>query len=240
MDSAYWRTAAVSLARNTRSTPGFATDLLRSGLVRDARPKAPSLFMLDAYPEIEGVTVELGEITYRLSNLDPTEQYVLAALARLRQPARIFEMGTYDGATTLLLARNAPNASIYTLDLAPESAVKASVAHEAENAAAGAGMRFAGGPESARITQLYGDSRAFDFSPWAGTIDLVLVDAGHDYDCAKPDTDNAFRLLAPGGLILWDDYVVGWPGVVRAVDESRRAIKRFASTDLAFYDDRTP
>lgn len=235
MSFAYWTEAGRSLARNVR-TPGFARELATAGLRRDAGPKAPTVFVLDAYPEADGVAVEMGEVAYRRSNLDPMEQYVLAVLAKLREPRRIFEIGTYDGASTVLLARNAPNAQILTLDLPPAHARAATVEKEVENAAAGAGSRFRSAPEAERITQLYGDSRMFDFSPWLGSVDLVLVDAGHDYDCAHADTVNALRLLAPGGLIVWDDYQVGWPGVVRAVDECRQPVRHIASTDLAVFD----
>ena len=45
--------------------------------------------------------VAMGDMTYRVSNMDPFELYCLAAIARIRRPRTIFEVGTYDGATTL-------------------------------------------------------------------------------------------------------------------------------------------
>jgi len=42
--------------------------------------------MLDLYPEIEGLTVDLGSISFRRQNLDPLERFFLAALVALRQP----------------------------------------------------------------------------------------------------------------------------------------------------------
>ena len=236
MTLTYWAQALGSLARNVRSSPGFGRDLAVAGLRHDLEPKAPSAFILDAYPEAEGVSVNMGEVAYRRSNLDPMEQYVLAVLAKIRRPQRVFEIGTYDGASTLLLARNAPQAEILTLDLPPDLATAATVANEVQNATDGVGFRFQGQAEAARMTQLLGDSRVFDFSPWYGTVDLVLVDAGHEYDCAKPDTDNALRLLAPGGIVVWDDYQVGWPGVVRAVDECGRAVIHVTATGFGVYD----
>ena len=184
------------------------------------------------------MAINLGVVEYRRSNLDPMEQFALAAIARLRQPRTIFELGTYDGATTLLLARTAPHARILTLDLDPTLASAATVADEVENARTGVGSRYAGRPEADRIEQLFGDSRRFDFSPWLGTVDLVLVDAGHEYDSVAVDTATAFRLLRCNGVVVWDDYMVGWPGVVRAVDESQRNIFHLAGTDFAVYDER--
>jgi predicted O-methyltransferase YrrM len=237
MDIRYWVRATCSFLRHTVE-PGFVADVVRSGLRADGATNATVRFLLDVWPDIEGVPVEIGTVEYRLSNLSPTEQYAIAAIAKLRQPAAIFEIGTYDGATTLLLARNAPGARVLTLDLDRETASTATVPGEARNARSGrVGSRFTGSAEADRIEQLYGDSRTFDFSPWHGTIDLVLIDAGHDYDCVAADTASAFRLLRPGGIVIWDDYTPGWPGVVQAVDELDRPIIQIASTDLAIYDD---
>jgi hypothetical protein len=55
---------------------------------------------------------------------------------------------------------------------------------------------------------LLGDSRIFDFSPWARTIDLVLVDGGHDFEMALAHTFSAQWLLALGGVMVWDDHVL--------------------------------
>ncbi len=50
-------------------------------------------------------------------------------------------------------------------------------------------------------------------------MDLILVNAGHEYEYVQADTANALKMLSPAGLLVWDDYHVGWPGVVRAVEE---------------------
>ena len=61
----------------------------------------------------------------------------------------------------------------------------------------------------------------------------MLVDAGHEYEFVKADTETALRLIRPGGTILWDDYDPGWPGVVRAVDGTGLPIICFTHTDMA-------
>ena len=237
-DYVYWGRAAASLLRHVR-TAGFARNLLTAGLTADAAPKAATIDFLAAYPEAEGLPVSMDDVEFRRSNMDPLEQYILAALVTINSPRRIFEIGTYDGATTLMLARAAPRAEVFTLDLQPESADAADVFEEATNAAAsGVGSRFAGREEAARITRLFGDSLTFDYTPWRGSIDLVLVDAGHSYENARADTMTALSLLSPGGIVVWDDYMPGWPGVVRAVDElpQRAQIRRPEGTALAILD----
>jgi predicted O-methyltransferase YrrM len=57
-----------------------------------------------------------------------------------------------------------------------------------------------------KITQLYGDSRTFDFAPYLEDIDLVYVDGAHDYEAVKRDTENAIAMLRPGGYALWDEF----------------------------------
>lgn len=47
--------------------------------------------------------------------------------------------------------------------------------------------------------------------------DIVYIDAGHEYESVKLDIDVFWRLLRPGGVMIFDDYA--WPGVKRAVDE---------------------
>jgi len=47
--------------------------------------------------------------------------------------------------------------------------------------------------------------------------DIVHIDAAHDYDSVKDDAKMYFELLAPGGVLIGDDY--GWAEVKRAADD---------------------
>lgn len=58
-------------------------------------------------------------------------------------------------------------------------------------------------------------------------VDLLHIDAGHEYDAVSSDLQAWSRLLAPNGTIIMDDYMwddakqasTGWPGVAKAVNE---------------------
>lgn len=58
-------------------------------------------------------------------------------------------------------------------------------------------------------------------------VDLLHIDAGHEYDAVSSDLQTWSRLLAPNGTIIMDDYMwddakqaaTGWPGVAKAVNE---------------------
>lgn len=160
------------------------------------------------------------------------ELSIVVGLARTRQAARIFEIGTFDGRTTLNLHLNAPEAQVHTIDL------PAGKAGAPEGKSPGALIRdhVAAG----RIIQLWGNSLEFDFSPWFGTRDFVFVDAGHSYRNARADSQTALRLIeGREGAILWHDYG-SWPGVTQAVDQVRDLVASDVSmgwlegTSLAF------
>jgi predicted O-methyltransferase YrrM len=237
MDTRFWGKALKSFVRNVRD-PSFLRLVLTAGLRADEAPKALAIDLLKSYPEAKFLTVPMGDVSFRIWNMDPLERFCLAALASLRQPRQIFEIGTFDGSTTLLLARTVPRAHIYTLDLSPEYVDgKNDLALARVN---GAGSKFKGVPESDRITQLYGDSRNFDFSPYFDKMDMVVVDGGHEADCVTPDTENALKMVTPDGLVAWDDYSPKWPDVVAAVDDAARrrrlVLARIADTEIALYD----
>jgi hypothetical protein len=47
----------------------------------------------------------------------------------------------------------------------------------------------------------------------------VYIDASHDYESVKKDIEAWNRVVKPNGFLCGDDYMAGWPGVVKAVDE---------------------
>lgn len=162
-------------------------------------------------------------------NVSGYELLVIAQLVKARAAASVFEIGTFDGRTTLNLAANlVEDGRVYTLDLPPEDLNRTGL-----NIASGdenfikkdrSGARFAGTPYAARITQLYGDSATFDFAPYEGKMDVVFVDGAHSYEYVRNDTRIALRLLKPsGGLILWHDYGSRWwKDLTRAMHELHR------------------
>lgn len=52
-----------------------------------------------------------------------------------------------------------------------------------------------------------------------GFFDIVYIDASHEYEFIKEDIINWLPKVKKGGIICGDDYIAGWPGVIRAVDE---------------------
>lgn len=159
-------------------------------------------------------------------NVTEWELTVIAMLCAAHRPDACFEIGTFDGRTTLNLAANmSPDGCVYTLDLAPDALMKTaiSIAPGDENfiLKKESGTRFKDTPYAGKIIQLWGDSAVYDYSSYWGKMDLVFVDGAHSYDYVVKDTETALKLLKPGGgIILWHDYGSRyWKDLTRALNE---------------------
>lgn len=142
-----------------------------------------------------------------------TEAWVLAVLSKKSKV--MFEFGTCTGRTAYMWARNSPpDAKIVTLTLGPDDV--ASYRKEGEDTTSATDIAIAeskfdrfyysGTPVASKVEQLFGDSKTFDESPWAGHCDLVFVDGSHARSYVQSDSQKALRLVKPGGLVLWHDY----------------------------------
>lgn len=174
------------------------------------------------------------------------ETWILANLAKGAKT--IFEFGTATGKTAYLLARNAPgDARVITLTLAPDqlgdyrrgagddpAAERAAIAEsEFER------FYYGGTAVEPKVTQVFGDSKGFDDSPYAGACDLIFIDGSHAYSYVRSDTEKALRMIAPGGIILWHDYhgPRRAKGVFRALNELSGELElvRIKGTALVAY-----
>lgn len=171
-----------------------------------------------------------------------TESLTLAAVCQHVAPKKVFEIGTYKGASTLVMAMHTPpETEILTLDLPPQQrATKYPVdIGDITGVPFTVGELYRGTEFEPKIHQLYGDSGVFDFEGFYGKVDLVFVDGNHTYENVKTDSENAFRILSSGGVIIWDDYHPDWgPGVIRALHEiTDKCLYQIMGTRLAIYLD---
>jgi hypothetical protein len=177
-------------------------------------------------------------------NVSALELAVLARLVKSRGPALLWEIGTFDGRTTRVLAANAPNdAQVHTLDLPADGL--GSTAHALTPGERGyvrkptSGARFAGTPEAAKITQHLGDSATFDFTPWRRQVDFVFIDGSHAAAYVHSDTNRAGLLTDDRkAVVVWHDYGE-WPGVTETLDTLAPTMKgayRVAGTTLVVWE----
>lgn len=161
----------------------------------------------------------------------------LVEVARFVGARRLFEIGTYNGATAWCLARNLPTAEVHTLDLPPE-----------ESPALGYGVSDAGNRRrfehlayetlplgDSRVVQHWGDSATFDFAPWRGTVDLVYVDGAHSHDYVRADSTTALDLVSDSGVVVWDDYWRRIDGVKAILDDLPVPLFRVPGTRLVVH-----
>lgn len=212
-----------AIARAAADPRGARARLLKGLWIEIKRFSAPHVMSVEP-AQIAGL--DLVRVEGHVMRHSPL---VLCALAQLLGCRSIFEIGTFRGDTSWLLAHNLPQAHVFTLDLpGPESAQRARLEitdvdeyfHTWER-----GARFRDTPESLRITPLVGDSATFDFSPYRGAMDLVYIDASHSYSYVRADTEAALAMLSPTGTIVWDDYTY-YPGIYAYLNELAPALDR--------------
>jgi len=192
-------------------------------------------------------TPSLWENQKENGNVRISELGILAALASdCADHTNLFEIGTFDGRTTLNLALNSPqNCRVHTLDLPPELATRFDLAegerHLVEKPKPGTRYEKhrASKPGSVgKIHQWLGDSATFNFEPYASTCSLVFVDGSHAYDYALSDSRAAMSMVRPGGVVIWHDYGI-WEGVTQALgdleERERHGLKHIRGTSLVYW-----
>jgi predicted O-methyltransferase YrrM len=201
--------------------------------------------LLEALSTVELVAVT-GPITFQAQvatvsgrhnwSLGAAEQIVLQAIVSGRGVMTAFEIGTFNGGTTRVLAEALPpDGRIVTLDLPPAEFDASQAPRDFGGTEVGKAYRDS--PAAGKVTQILADSLAFDSSSHAGQYDLVLVDGGHEYVHGVADTRTALRLVAPGGVIVWDDFAPYWHGLVRGICQAMegRVLYRLAGTAFGLY-----
>lgn len=205
----------------------WATYLWRVNLYRlpASALKLPEIPLSELLPKVDSICVNLQYALHRVGSLPLEELVILTILVRHFQPKRIVEIGTSEGRTTINLALNAPpDAEIITLDLPPELTGehrKHSGPNYKQMNIDEPGVLFRNHPVASKIKMVLADSTKFDWTPYERSVDFVFIDGAHDYESVRKDTENALRIIRPGGIIVWHDYGV-WKGVTRCLDELRK------------------
>ncbi|MBI3295861.1 MAG: class I SAM-dependent methyltransferase [Deltaproteobacteria bacterium] len=151
------------------------------------------------------------------------EQVVMNGLVKLLNPRCVFEIGTAWGGTTYNFFLNTEEGcEIFTLDELEQPIARPEVATMFEHP---------------RVHRLRGNSLRFDFSPWERSCDLIFIDGNHDAVTIRCDTENAFRMIRPGGIILWHDDIPLFPGVQQWLLELERhePVSHIENTALAIW-----
>src|SRR5260370_33278444 len=135
-------------------------------------------------PQVPGTELIRGKLAVAVrerdsacdGNVSAHELEIIAKLVKLTDPGVLFEIGTFDGRTTLnLAAHSRDGARVHTLDL-PRAGMDAAglplAVHDRKYVdKAESGVRFHGTDVEQKIVQLYGDSARLDDKPYVAHVD---------------------------------------------------------------------
>jgi len=145
------------------------------------------------------------------------ELMLIVYFARKVNAKKIFEIGTFRGRTALVFAQNT-DALIYTLDVdrVPDDASVEDMEYILPEEKIGALYREAG---CSNVVQLWGDSRVFDFTPYYGQMDIVLVDGSKAHMIMLNDLKEALRMVSQNGIVFVHDYQPCFPEYMQALKD---------------------
>lgn len=120
----------------------------------------------------------------------------LLKIVSMAQPRLALEIGSYRGHTASAIAEHLPDGGrLVALDIDERH-----------------GAAYEGAPVAARIDRRVGTLRSGALDEFGdAAFDFVFIDAAHDYESVRRDTEAALPLLAPSGWLVWHDYA-NWGG----------------------------
>jgi predicted O-methyltransferase YrrM len=184
---------------------------------------------------LEIVTLLFSQVNHSISFVEAVSLGVLLQKVKAR---RVFEFGTNRGISTTQLALNVgKNGQVFTLDLPMDNReTKFEIKFEDDLALAHQWEKadLIPGYCRERVTFLEHDSATFDESSFVESMDAVFVDGAHVYEYVHSDSEKGWRMLRPGGVIIWHDFRPQTPDVMRYLLQSNFKPKRIEGTTLVF------
>jgi len=202
-----------------------------------ALPPLQALTLSELLGEDFRASIDLPFGRVRLGSCPLADLACLAALARKKRPKRVFEIGTFEGLTAAVFAKNSdPAVRVFSLDLPPEKDVPRTERSFAAQSIKGpyrSGFLIDALGCGPQVERLYGDSALFDFRAYEDSIDLFFIDGSHTAEYVARDSLSAFRAVTATGWILWHDCFV--PDVFRILKRVARhhPVYQIAGTTLA-------
>jgi hypothetical protein len=139
------------------------------------------------------------------------------------------EIGTAHGFTTVLMAENAPDATVYTVNIPPEEIAEGGVQttfapahHEIGRAWRERGL--------SNVVPILANTATWE--PDFGPIDVAFIDGCHDADFVYGDTRKVLAHCRPGSLVLWHDFHPGLRRVYPWITSVCQGVERLYRDDL--------
>jgi catechol O-methyltransferase len=182
-----------------------------TGQVGDGREAAAVEYVLKnaRAGDIDDALATIDKFAYEesiLINVGDEKGLLLDAAVRRANPALALELGTYCGYGALRIARAAPTAKVYSVELAEANAINArriwAHAGVADRVTCVVGTIGDGGRTLDTLATKHGFT--------SGALDFIFID--HDKDAYADDLKSILDRgwLHPGAIVVADN--VGWPG----------------------------
>jgi hypothetical protein len=159
-------------------------------------------------------------------------------LAPLRdRPARILEIGSFEGRSAVFFLKYLPRSTIVCIDTFAGTPEESYVYKFLEEQLPGIEARFDRNvaPFAHRVEKIKSRSApALQALIAAGRrFDLAYIDAGHRYDDVMADSLAVWKMLEPGGIVIWDDYE--WAPEFPSAERPKPAIDDFLRAHEGHY-----
>jgi hypothetical protein len=160
---------------------------------------------------------------------------VLEHIVERYKPKKVLDVGTGMGLTARLL--RSCGADVTTIGALREQRREFSLSFDDANELSylldkETFVSIREGLHSEGIRCIVGDTATTEFEE-IGSVDLAFIDGAHGYSYVKNDSEKAFCLLTPGGVIVWHDYEKHWGGVWSYINGIRsHELLHFRNTSL--------
>lgn len=179
--------------------------LRRSVIELNSIEELKKIFNWKADPLLDDSTIHQFEYPEDANQRRLRDAESLGTVIQNSAPKICVDIGTSTGHSAALMAVNAPQAHIYTINIPPEEILSGeggtftTIALERENI--GSYYRQRG---LVNITQIL--SNTAKWQPNIGQIDVAFIDGSHDTDFVFNDSRKALQHMLPGGFLLWHDF----------------------------------
>ena len=143
----------------------------------------------------------------------------------------IFEIGTWEGATTLFLYNQSNVKKVKTIDIYDEM----EIAYNNRSHPLQPKEFYGKYIKDTNVEIQFCDSMTYK-SKKGEQYDMVFIDGNHDYEYVKNDTELALKLKPK--IIVWHDYGGGAIPVINYINELKsegKKIKKYADNSLIAY-----
>ncbi len=127
----------------------------------------------------------------------------VATVVQNLNPKTCLEIGTGSGAITALISINAPNSTIYTVNIPPEEYNDGGTLKTMKLEREDIGSIY----KDKKLTNIYQIfENTVKWEPDIGNIDFAFIDGCHDTDFVYNDTKKILQNMEEGSFILWHDF----------------------------------